>query len=210
MSWRLTFLAAVAIVAIAGVAIAAQSGGSKNVVLCAGKKGGDLRLASKGKCGRGERKLTIAKQGPKGAQGSPGAPGPQGSAGTNASAQPEPVRAVGPVAGNCEEIPGTFCGNEGLDWGNAEPFFESVGFWKDPGGVVHLEGTAEGSPTVANDIFILPTGYRPAAQRQFVIPTCHGDFVLLEIEAGGALHLPTLYLPNNEPCVSLDGVNFRP
>jgi hypothetical protein len=205
VSWRLTFLAAVAIVAIAGVAIAAQGGGSKNVVLCAQKKGGELRLASKGKCSRAERKLTISKQGPRGA---PGATGAQGAPGTNASVQPEPVREVGPVAGDCEDLPGTFCGNEGLDWANAEPFFESVGFWKDPGGEVHLEGTAEGSPgAIGNDVFILPLGYRPAAQRQFVVPTCFGDLKVLEIEAGGAVHVPSL---PGEHCISLDGVNFRP
>jgi hypothetical protein len=208
VSWRLTFLAAVAIVAIAGVAVAAQGGGSKNVVLCAAKKGGNLRLSSKGKCGRSERKLTISKQGPKGET---GAAGPQGAAGTDASSQAEPVRAVAPVSGNCEASPGTFCAAGGLDWSNAEPFFESVGFWKDPGGVVHLEGTAQGSPgALGNDVFILPAGYRPAAQRQFVIPTCSGKFMLLEIEAGGAVHLPTLNLSGSEPCVSFDGVNFRP
>lgn len=205
MSWRLTFLAAVAIVAIASVAIAAQGGGSKNVVLCAAKKGGDLRLASKGKCGKGERKLTISKQGPKG---EPGAAGPQGAPGSDAAVQAEPVRAVAPVSGNCVTSPGTFCGSGGLDWSNAEPFFESVGFWKDPGDVVHLEGTAEGSPgALDNDVFILPTGYRPAAQRQFLIPTCSGTFLLLEIEPDGAVHLPSA--PDG-PCISLDGVNFRP
>ncbi len=206
MSWRLTFLVAVAIVAIAGVAIAAQGGGSKNVVLCAAKKGGGLRLASKGRCSKGESKLTIAKQGPRG---EPGATGPQGASGSDAAVQAEPVRAVAPVSGSCEASPGAFCGNQGLNWSNAEPFFESVGFWKDPGEVVHLQGTAQGSPgPLGNDIFILPAGYRPAAQRQFVIPTCLGDFVLLEIEAGGAVHLPAL--ASSEPCVSLDGVNFRP
>jgi len=205
VSWRLTFLAAVAIVAIAGVAIAAQGGGSKSVTLCAAKKGGDLRLASKSRCGKGERKLTISRQGPRGAT---GAAGPQGAAGTDASVQAEPVRAVAPVSGNCETSPGTFCGAGGLDWSNAEPFFESVGFWKDPGGVVHLEGTAQGSPgALGTDVFILPVGYRPAAQRQFVVPTCFGDFKVLEIEAGGAVHVPSL---PGEHCISLDGVNFRP
>ena len=204
MSWRLTFLAAVAIVAIAGVAIAARSG-SKNVVLCAAKKGGDLRLASKGKCGKGERKLTIAKQGP---QGAPGPPGPQGAPGSDASAQAEPVRAVAPVSGNCEASPGTFCGAGGLDWSNAEPFFESVGFWKDPAGVVYLEGTAQGdSGALDSDVFILPPGYRPAAQRLFAIATCSGNVLRLEIEPDGAVHLPS---QPDAPCISLDGVNFRP
>ncbi|HKH65700.1 MAG TPA: hypothetical protein VKA35_09585 [Solirubrobacterales bacterium] len=205
MSWRLTFLVAVAITAIAGVALAAQGGGSKSLVLCAAKKGGDLRLGSKGRCGKGERKLTISKQGPKG---EPGATGLQGAPGGDAAVQVEPVRAVAPVSGSCVASPGTFCGNGGLDWTNADPFFESVGFWKDPSGIVHLEGTAQGSPgALGNDIFILPAGYRPAAERQFVVPTCLGEFKVLEIEADGAVHLPSM---PNEPCISLDGVNFRP
>lgn len=205
MSWRLTFLAAVAIVAIASVAIAAQGGGSKSVVLCAAKKGGDLRLASKGRCAKGERKLTISKQGPRGAT---GAAGPQGAAGSDATVQTEPVRAVAPVSGNCETSPGTFCGAGGLDWSNADPFYESVGFWKDPGGVVRLEGTAQGTPgAIGSDIFILPAGYRPVAQRQFVVPTCFGDFKVLEIEPEGAVHVPSL---PGEYCISFDGVNFRP
>jgi hypothetical protein len=205
VSWRLAFLAAVAIVAIAGVAIAATGGGSKDVVLCAAKKGGQLRLPAKGRCGKGERKLTVSRQGPRGEQGPPGAVGPPG---TDAVVQAEPVRAVSPVSGSCVASPGTFCGDGGLDWSNADPFFESVGFWKDPGGVVHLEGSAQGSPGALDpDIFILPAGYRPAAQRQFVVPTCSGNLELLEIEPDGAVHMPS---PPDHPCISLDGVNFRP
>lgn len=204
MSWRLTFLAAVAIVAVAGIAIAAQ-GGSKNVVLCAAKKGGSLRLASKGKCAKGERKLTIAKKGPRGAVGAPGAQGPPG---TTASIQPEAVRLVGPVSDDCTSTPGTFCGSEGLDWGNRGSVYASVGFWKDATGEVHLQGTAQGSPgALGNDIFVLPAGYRPVGMRQFMITNCAGDPVELQLEASGYVHVPGL---PPDHCASLDGISFRP
>jgi hypothetical protein len=205
MSWRLTFLAAVAILAIAGVAIAAQ-GGTKNVVLCAQKKGGDLRLAAKGRCGKGERKLSIAKQGPRGEQ---GAPGQQGSPGTTASIQPEPVHLVAPAAIDCEDEPGTFCRSGDTQvWGNYGSVYAPVGFWKDATGEVHLMGTAQGSNgALINDVFVLPAGYRPNATRQFVVPKCFDDFALLQVEPSGNVHLPVV---TTEHCVALDGVSFRP
>lgn len=209
MSWRLTILAAVAILAIAGVAIAATGGGSKNVVLCAAKKGGDLRLASKGKCGKGERKLTIAKQGP---QGAPGLPGPQGSPGTTASIQPEPVHAVAPASDSvdCEDVPGTFCSESGLGWANYGSVYAPAGFWKDAAGEVHMRGTIKrfgGPGAITNDFFILPDGYRPSGTRQFVITNCSLDIIQLEIEPDGGVHTPSI---GSNTCAAFDGVSFRP
>ena len=211
MSWRLTFLAAVAIVAIAGVAIAAQSG-SKNVVLCAQKKGGALSLASKGKCGKGERKLTIVKQGPRGERGprgEQGVPGLQGAPGTTASIQPEPVHLVAPAAVDCEDEPGTFCRSSDTQvWGNYGSVYAHVGFWKDATGEVHLMGTAQGSNGgLINDVFVLPVGYRPDATRQFVVPECSLEFAKLQVEPSGNVHLPVV---TSEHCVAVDGVSFRP
>jgi hypothetical protein len=208
VSWRLTFLAAVAIVAIAGVAIAAQ-GGSKNVVLCAAKQGGKLRLASKGKCAKGERKLTIAKQGPRGVQGVAGA---QGSPGTTASIQPEPVHAVAPASGSvdCEDAPGTFCSESGLGWTNYESVYAPAGFWKDAAGEVHLRGTIKpfgGPGAITNDFFFLPDGYRPVGTRQFVITNCYLDTIQIEIEPDGAVHTPSV---GGTICAAFDGISFRP
>jgi|GEM_PF-6855699 len=206
MSWRLTFLAAVAIVAIAGVAIAAQSG-SENVVLCAAKRGGALRLASKGKCAKAERELTIAKQGP---QGAPGATGAQGAPGTTASIQPEAVRLVGPARADCEDVPGNFCGSGGLDWANAGSVDAPAGYWKDAAGEIHLMGTAKGTTGgggITSDLFYLPESYRPVGTRQFAIPDCVGEIITVQIEANGSVHLP--FVPPDR-CVALDGVSFRP
>src|SRR4051812_19632466 len=87
MSWKIVVLVAAAMM-VAAVAFGA-SGGSSGVTLCAGK-GGDLSLGKKGKCSKGDKKLTIAKQGPKGEPGKDGTP---------ADLAPEPVHLVTPAAG---------------------------------------------------------------------------------------------------------------
>jgi hypothetical protein len=202
-------VAAVALaLAVGGVALAAGGGGSTTVTLCAAKKGGALSLASGGKCARKQRKLVIATQGPVGPQGAPGETGPPGPAGTTASIQPEAVRAVAPVSGDCEATPGTFCGSGGLNWANAGPAYTQVGYWKDGTGEVHLRGTAQGSAgAITNDVFVLPTDYRPPRLVQFAVPNCGIEIIKLQIEASGNVHTPLL---PGDHCVSFDGISFRP
>jgi hypothetical protein len=208
MSWKLTFLAAVVIVTLAGVAVAA-GGGSKDVTLCASKPDGAVSLAPKnGKCAKGSKKLVIAKQGPQGAAGVPGAPG---APGTTASIQPEPVHVVGSaVAGGCIANPGTFCGSAGVgsaqwhgyeDWG-------PVGFQKDAAGYVHLQGGAAfgGSGQTDDRMFYLPAGYRPAAKVQVAATECDGTAISVFIGTDGEVRPD----PVNFLCVVLDGVSFRP
>lgn len=209
MSWKLTFLVAVAIVAVAGVAVAAKGGGSKDVTLCAQKQGGALSLAPKsGKCAKGTKKLVIAKQGP---QGVPGPAGATGAAGTTASIQPEAVRLVGaPVASGCDVNPGTFCGaafEGGAQW-RAYEDWGPVGFQKDAAGYVHLQGGAAfaGSGVTVDTVFYLPPGYRPAAKSQFAATECNGDPISVLIRPDGEV------LPDFQSflCVILDGISFRP
>lgn len=207
MSWKLTFVVAVSIVAVAGVAVAA-SGGSKSVTLCAAKGDGALSLADAKKCGKGEKKLTIAKQGPQGVAGAPGAPG---SPGTTASIQPEAVQAVAPYSGtSCSAKPGTFCSG-GPEWTNYGPPTAAVGFWKDAAGEVHLRGTIDstgGAGVIPNDFFYLPVGFRPVGDRLYTLPNhCEADPVKVEIQSSGVVRVPT-FAPNT--CVSFDGVSFRP
>jgi hypothetical protein len=45
-----------------------------------------------------------------------------------------------------------------------------AGFYKDPFGIVHLQGTVNGN----NLIFTLPAGYRPATQIDFSVPAFEG------------------------------------
>lgn len=205
MSWRLTFLAAVAIIAVAGVAVAANGGGSKEVTLCAKKHGGDLSLAAKGKCGKGEKKLVIAKQGPQ------GVPGPAGAAGTTAPIQPEPVHFVTPpVAGGCDVNPGTFCGStseSGAHWRNFEDW-GAVGYQKDAAGYVHLQGGTAfgGEGNTSDQVFYLPPGYRPAVKTQIATTECDGTAISVLIGTDGSIDPDPVHFL----CVVLDGVSFHP
>lgn len=187
-------VAAVVAVGVAAYAVGAPKS-SQNVVLCAAKKSGDLALASgKGKCGKGEKKLTIAKQGPAGAAGAAGAQGPagpQGAPGSGGAAAVEPVTYVkSPATTACQAQPGTFCAPSNLSgqWENFKDTFgtrddyERTGFYKDGEGFVHLVGVAcwisSGGLSggfVPEGPFYLPPGYRPARTEMFVVPAGHGE-----------------------------------
>lgn len=211
MGWRLTFLAAVAIVAIAGVAVAAQGGGSGDVTICAEKHGGDLSLAAKGKCGKGEKKLVIAKKGPQGIPGQAGTAGAAGAAGTTASIQPEPVHLVAPpVAGDCGANPGTFCGSTTESGGHWRNFADwgAVGYQKDAAGYVHLQGGAAfgGEGNTVDQMFYLPPGFRPAAKTQIATTECDGTAISVLIGTDGSIDPD----PVNFLCVVLDGISFHP
>ncbi|HZO05096.1 MAG TPA: hypothetical protein VFB52_01815 [Solirubrobacterales bacterium] len=204
-----------AAVAVAGYAIGA-GGSSKNLVLCAEKKDGDLALASaKGKCAKGEKKLTVAKEGPVGPQ---GAPGP---AGADANATLEAVHYVtGPPNPKCFEQAATFCKGESLSggWRNLSQYvsgYEDVGFYKEANGTVHLVGTAyysssggESGGFEPEGPFYLPPGFRPAKTLGFTAPGAGGQSL-----AGTA---PVLIRPNGAVAilspvesVALDGISFR-
>jgi hypothetical protein len=215
-------LAGVAVIAIAVSAIAAGAP-SKNLTLC-GAKDGVLSLAEKGKCPKGEKKLTLAKQGPAGPQGIPGAPGADGAAGaagTTASIQPEAVRDVAdarPVnQGLCSANPGVFCGAPGFQntWltfpsavgGDGPP----VSYQKDAAGYVHLAGSgwqsngAAGGPDTTR-IFYLPAGYRPTeGSLVFAIADDCGTTTTVGIGTDGGVAPDPAAL-----CPSLDGVTFHP
>jgi hypothetical protein len=70
--------------AVAGGALAASSGGTKTIIVCVKKKGGELYRAKK--CGKAATKLTWNQTGPqglRGVQGVQGPPGDPGNDGTN-------------------------------------------------------------------------------------------------------------------------------
>jgi len=206
----LTILVAIAIVAVAGYAIGAGKS-SKDLVLCATKKGGDLSLATaKGKCAKGEKKLTVAKEGPVGPA------GPQGAPGADANATLEAVHYVtGTGSTECAANPGTFCRGSvtGNRWANFGSGYEKVGFYKEANGTIHLVGAVaflnSGGQTdgfVPPGAFVLPPGFRPAQTRVFKVPggensSLAGAFTV-EIKADGAV--ATGYVN-----AALDGISFR-
>lgn len=217
MRWGLVgVLAAVAAVAIGGYAIGAGKS-SKDLVLCATKKGGDLSLATaKGKCAKGEKKLTVAKEGPVGPV------GPQGPPGSNANVASEPVTYVtGPPNDQCFEKPGTFCKSESgyILWGNYTSEFGNVGYYKDAAGIVHLTGVA--SSSVGGVVygfqpegpFYLPLGYRPSVVKMFSVPSQtkpeekFSDHVTVQVRPNGVVAIST---DDNFREVALEGVAFVP
>ncbi len=214
----------IAIVSVLVVGIAAYAVGagksSNDVTLCAVKKSGELSLASHGKCGKGEKKLTIAKQGPVGPQGAPGASGTPGS---DAATRLEPVHYVtGPGTVACQANPGTFCKPSNLS-GEFENFVdifggdhERVGYYKDSTGMVHLTGVAEWTSSggsaggfVPEGPFYLPPGYRPAHALAFEVVGGSIENLnasrTIEVRVDGLVWAPETWKP-----VSLDGVSFRP
>lgn len=210
---RFTILLAVAAISFTGVALSAAGDRGGGVTLCAAKKGGELTLGSKGKCSKGEKKVTIAKQGPQGEQ------GPSGQNGTTASIQPESPIAVAearPAAqGSCSTAPGTFCGApDTVHWtnlpgalgGDGQP---PVGFQKDAAGYVHLFGHLWASGGTANPdtarVYYLPPGYRPPGDVQFPVSGCDVSSPSegVKIEPDGGIVVTA-------DCLTFDGIEFHP
>lgn len=86
--------------------------------------------------------------------------------------------------------------------------YNSVGYWRDGFGVVHLRGLWQ-APNVALPItiFTLPAGYRPAARELFV---AHATTAMGRVDvqaAGGVLFMQGGVAAGNY--VSLDGMTFR-
>lgn len=89
---------------------------------------------------------------------------------------------------------------------------ETVGFYKDHEGVVHLKGTATEGTNAA--IFALPVGYRPAKPLHFAVScSCAGESTTSLQIFGSNTPAPDLngmvYLSTIAPFVSLDGITFR-
>jgi hypothetical protein len=104
------------------------------------------------------------------ASGVPGATGPAGAAGATgaqgaAGHDGAPGTTATPEAFHLVGTTGEPAFQNG--WHNTGSDREAVGFYKDPGGVVHLRGAATGSNNMV--IFQLPPGYRPESGKQIQI-----------------------------------------
>jgi hypothetical protein len=100
-------------------------------------------------------------------------------------------------------------------WFNYGQGFDTVAFFKDPFGVVHLKGLALCDPAdnlgcTTNDgsstIFTLPGGYRPSARKVFGVIR-NDAHARLDVTTAGEVHVTT----NNSDgtWVSLEGISFR-
>jgi hypothetical protein len=159
------------------------------------------------------------EQGVKGDKGDPGIPGPPGQDATPADFAGEPGIAVAAApagANQCAAVTQFCTGSNNWSWRNLGNGYQTVQFWKDRGGVVHLDGVAElfggaggGQPAA----FILPVGYRPAAIRRFAIgaavdtnPNSTQVLRFVEVHPDGRVE-PELGGGGIAP---LDGISFRP
>jgi hypothetical protein len=135
-------------------------------------------------------------QGPLGAQGPVGAIGARGPAGT--VAPPEAWQPLATVNG----------------WGpyTADPQWATPAFRKDPFGVVHLRGLVTHPAAAATSgmtIAVLPSGYRPANSRLFVVMTGEPDQAgRLNVLADGEVVWVTGGNTTSGGYTSLDGVEF--
>ena len=89
-------------------------------------------------------------------------------------------------------------------WGNQSPA-TGAAFYKDSQGVVRLKGIVTGG-AAGDDVFTLPTGYRPAAG--LLLPVAVDGAVAgnVEIDSDGTLE-PLSSDPT--PIISFDGITFR-
>jgi hypothetical protein len=167
-------------------------------VLCRNKKTSTV-MARDSSCRAKETRLTLDELGlVVGAQGPPGPPGPQGMKGdtgpmgdAGSLAAPEPYHEVGapgepPFEHGCQNLGGPY---------------ETVAFFKDHEGIVHVKGEYY-SCSPANDApFHLPAGYRPASGR------------LIEFPAGVTVYGTGLGYDGAIYCSSgscdLNGITFR-
>jgi hypothetical protein len=100
-------------------------------------------------------------------------------------------------------------------WKNAPGFIETVAFYKDQEGVVHLKGTAAAGTT--SILFQLPAGYRPAPGRtgRFAASCSGGPCTAgtSTIIISGPNTLPgfdgAIVVPPTVTNISLDGITFR-
>jgi len=163
-----------------------------------------------------KRNAVSALRGEKGDRGAPGLPGKDATPADFAGEATRPVAAA-PVGPNLCAAVAQFCtGGNNWSWRNYGNGHGAVGFWKDRGGIVHLEGVAElfgGAGGAQPAAFILPEGYRPAAIRRFAIgaaaDSASGSTQVLrfvEIRPDGRVD-PDLGGGGIAP---LDGINFRP
>jgi hypothetical protein len=133
------------------------------------------KTGAKGETGPAGSPGAAGPTGPTGPQGAQGAQGPPGKDATPADFAGEAtlLAAAAPGAANQCSTPGQFCtGSNGWFWRSYGNGYQPVGYWKDKSGIVHLEGLAEltgGGGGGQPGVFVLPSGYRPSAIREFSI-----------------------------------------
>ena len=90
-------------------------------------------------------------------------------------------------------------------WVNYGTPYDTAGYRKDPLGRVHLKGLVKNG-TAQTTIFTLPVGYRPAADKLFLVQTGAGASARLEVNSNGTVVAAANTVSGN---LSLEGVSFH-
>lgn len=90
--------------------------------------------------------------------------------------------------------------NGWIDYGDV---YNPTGYWKDSFGVVHLRGLVK-SGTMNQNIFVLPSGYRPQ-YKEIQFSNSDNAYGRVDILTDGSV-LPVV---GNNLWISLDGITFR-
>lgn len=102
--------------------------------------------------------------------------------------------------------------NGAHNFGSTGPFtLNSVGFWKDHEGVVHLQGVAETGKSSPSFVFTLPPGFRPASGKTIITEQLKEGPAFIfgsNINIEG-FDLAGKILGGTEQAVVLDGITFR-
>jgi len=89
-------------------------------------------------------------------------------------------------------------------WGTTCCGDESARFYKDPWGIVHLQGSTYNAAPSSATIFTLPVGYRPAGTLYYSTYGAGGSPAYIEITSSGAVISYTA-----QTFVSLTNISFR-
>jgi hypothetical protein len=91
-------------------------------------------------------------------------------------------------------------------WESAGGGDEGVSFYKDPFGIVHLQGSADNSGgATTGRIFTLPLGYRPAGYLYFTVYGNVGVAGYIQISHNGAVSV----FSTSKSYVGLSNISFR-
>jgi hypothetical protein len=91
-------------------------------------------------------------------------------------------------------------------WQAGPPGDLELGFYKDPWGIVHLQGSAKTtSGSVTGTIFNLPTHYLPGGNLWFTANGGSGTTAYIEVTVTGAVKVDSVA----QSYVSLSGISFR-
>ena len=84
--------------------------------------------------------------------------------------------------------------------------FHGARFWKDPTGMVHLEGLVKNGAAAPSTIFTLPAGYRPSNGHMFAVVTGNPALGRVDVAATGNV---VWQGGGTNVLLTLSGITFR-